>query len=393
MDTTLIALLVIGILLVINIAVSFRKRGDQPALDQDLITSKLSDALGQRFTSAQQVLLSANEERIKNAEDTLNRQQDSSFKAIDALVKPITESLNRFDEYVKSVEKSREGAYERLDEKVGSTINLLNALSTATSNLDKTLSSNQARGSWGELQLHRIIEHVGLDKHYSYDEQRGIQGDIKGRPDTQVKLPGNKLLYIDSKVPLSAYRQATEANDEVTRSAKLSEHAKDVRKHVDELARRDYARDPNALDVVVMFIPIEACLFAALSEDQTLLDYAASKRIVLAAPSSLVAVLTNISTSWMQFEQWQNADQIVGHARDLHGRLMTFVNHLAKLRGNLDTTVKTFNEAIGSFDLNVIPKARDIENLARLQNQVPDIEQLDREPRISRYENYELGDK
>ena len=289
--------------------------------------------------------------------------------------------------HVTALEKAREIAYTEVNAAITSTNATLSRLSTETTTLTNALANGKARGSWGELQLRKIVEMVGLEQHISFEEQRQVTDEGSGRPDITISLPGNTVLYIDSKVPMDAYLRALETDDPAIRATELKAHATAVANHVKTMTRRSYQSGKSSLDFTVLFMPVESALSAACEIDPELIEKAARDRVVLAAPTSLIAILTNIATSWQQYHQVNNSEKILETARELHKRLITFSSHLSGVGDNLEKAVKKYNEAMASYDSRVIVKAREIENLGQLSDKVVDINSIEGTPRVLKSED------
>jgi DNA recombination protein RmuC len=227
---------------------------------------------------------------------------------------------------------------------------------------------------------------IGMVEHVSFNEQKQQVGEGTGRPDYTIHLPGERVLYVDSKAPMTAYMDAVNETDPERRLAALTAHATALKSHVRALASRKYSDDEAALDYVIMFIPTESSLAAAFEINPSLIEEAAQLGVVLTSPTSFVAVLSNIAMLWQQEAQNKNAQEIVRESRELHSRLGTFIGHFGKIGDSLKKSVENYNSAIGSFDTKVMPKARSIEELGQFSDEIPSIAKLEIEPRVSKYE-------
>ena len=387
MDTsTLLILLMIGVVLgaggvMVGLALARRGRGDEspltaealrPVLDE-LTRGAINEALGTSGMQLSEQLRSATEERLRTQQEATEAQSRAAQDVMRQLVEPLTKGVEKLDTQVRALEQARADAYGRLHEQVTATAVTLEALQTATGHLDRAMRSNQVRGQWGELQLQRIVELVGLKEHVSYEQQVQQVGTGTGRPDLTVHLTDGKVLYIDAKAPMAAFLRAIEEDDRDRQREHLAQHAKDLLLHVRAIADRGYLDDGASIGMVALFVPNEAALAAALDADPELLSRALALRVAITGPTSLAMMLTNVSASWRQQNLADNAERIVGEVLELHKRLGIFVDHLAKLGKHLTSSVGAFNGAVASFERRLLPSARRVEQLAA----VPDDARLD----------------
>ncbi len=387
MDTsTLLILLVLGVVLgaggvMVGLTLARRGRGDQspltaealrPVLDE-LTRGAINEALGTSGMQLSEQLRSATEERLRTQQEATEAQSRAAQDVMRQLVEPLTKGVEKLDTQVRALEQARADAYGRLHEQVTATAVTLEALQTATGHLDRAMRSNQVRGQWGELQLQRIVELVGLKEHVSYEQQVQQVGTGTGRPDLTVHLTDGKVLYIDAKAPMAAFLRAIEEDDRDRQREHLAQHAKDLLLHVRAIAERGYLDDGASIGMVALFVPNEAALAAALDADPELLSRALALRVAITGPTSLAMMLTNVSASWRQQNLADNAERIVGEVLELHKRLGIFVDHLAKLGKHLTSSVGAFNAAVASFERRLLPSARRVEQLAA----VPDDARLD----------------
>jgi DNA recombination protein RmuC len=387
MDTsTLLILLVLGVVLgaggvMVGLTLARRGRGDEspltaealrPVLDE-LTRGAINEALGTSGMQLSEQLRSATEERLRTQQEATEAQSRAAQDVMRQLVEPLTKGVEKLDTQVRALEQARADAYGRLHEQVTATAVTLEALQTATGHLDRAMRSNQVRGQWGELQLQRIVELVGLKEHVSYEQQVQQVGTGTGRPDLTVHLTDGKVLYIDAKAPMAAFLRAIEEDDRDRQREHLAQHAKDLLLHVRAIAERGYLDDGASIGMVALFVPNEAALAAALDADPELLSRALAMRVAITGPTSLAMMLTNVSASWRQQNLADNAERIVGEVLELHKRLGIFVDHLAKLGKHLTSSVGAFNAAVASFERRLLPSARRVEQLAA----VPDDARLD----------------
>ncbi len=308
----------------------------------------------------------AGEARLEQSLRTLThdaaREQTTSFERA---VAPLRETLHRYEQRVAELERDRVDAYAELRKQLGMVHDTSDQLRTETSQLVAALRAPQVRGRWGEHQLRRIVEAAGMLEHCDFSEQVSAATDDGGiRPDLVVRLAGGKQVVVDSKVPFSAYLDAMEARDEATRGARLTQHARHLRGHVDQLAAKAYwTAFDSAPEFVVLFVPADPFLDAALQRDATLLEHAFSHNVVLATPATLVALLRTIAFAWRQESLAENAAQVHLLGRELYGRLATMGHHLAKLGNSLGGAVKAYNNTVASLESRVLVSARRLADL------------------------------
>ena len=292
--------------------------------------------------------------------DLAQRQQ-----AIEGIVGPLRESLDRVQHQLNAVERERAGSYSALLEQIGTMRQTSEQLRTETAQLVTALRAPQVRGRWGELQLERAVEAAGLTEHVDYVTQATASGDGGTvRPDLIVRLVGGKSVVVDSKVAFSGYLEAMEARDERTRAARLKAHARHLRDHVDSLGAKAYwERFTPAPEFVVCFVPADAFLDAALREDPALQEHAFSRNVVLATPSTLVALLRTVAYTWRQEALAANAAEVHQLGRELYQRLSTLGGHIDKLGRSLSTAVGSYNQTVSSLESRVLVTARRMTDL------------------------------
>ncbi|MEI6715133.1 MAG: DNA recombination protein RmuC [Verrucomicrobiota bacterium] len=305
-------------------------------------------------------------------------------QAIASLVAPVRESLAAVDLKIAEMEKNRVGAYESLKAVVGGMEESQKALRTETGNLVRALQSPVVRGRWGEIQLKRVVELAGMVEHCDFFEQQSVETlDGRLRPDMVVVLPGGHSLVVDSKVSLMGYLEALQAGDDAGRKGGMARHATQVRTHIDQLSRKAYWEQFEATpEFVVLFLPGEVFFSAALEVDPELIAYGAEKRIILASPTTLIALLRAVHHGWRQEALAENAAEISALGRELHKRLGDFAGHLAKLGNSLGSAVEHYNRATGSLESRVLVSARRFEDLkaANSDAPLPELTALERVP-------------
>lgn len=301
--------------------------------------------------------------------------------AIDALVKPLKESLDKVTSKVSEIEEARHKAYGQLTEQLAQLNAAQVQLQAEAARLSTALRSTTYAGSWGELQLRRVVEMADMLPHVDFVEQTGGDGSL--RADMVVHLPGGQNIVVDAKTPLQSYREGLDADDEATRAARMRDHAAKVRGHIDALGAKSYWKQYQpAPEFVVLFMPGDHFLTAALQADPTLLERAISRRVLLATPTSLIALLKAAAYGWRQEAVSRNAEEISTLGRQLHERLGTFANHLDRIGKGLESTLKSYNAAVGSFEQSVLPGARKFGELgARGTKELTDPRVVDTAPR------------
>jgi len=308
---------------------------------------------------------------------------DSRRQAVDELIKPIRESLERVGTQLRTVETERLSAYSTLNEQVRSLATTQQQLHSETANLVRALRTPNVRGRWGEIQLRRVVELAGMLPHCDFQEQPTVATDEgRRRPDLVVRLPGGRQMVVDAKAPLLAYLDALEATDESLRDANLKEHARQVRDHVTSLGAKTYwTQFQPSPEFVVMFLPAETFFNAALQHDPTLIEFAANRRVVLASPTSLIALLYAVAHGWQQQDVANSVLELGQLGRTLYDRLRTMVTHFEALRRSLDGATAAYNNAMGSLESRVLVAARRFKDLSASAPEIPLIEPLDRTAR------------
>ena len=338
-----------------------------------------------------EALRTNNQQFLELAKTTLEKHQetargdlDKRQQAIDALVKPVTETLGKFDSKLRDLETLREGAYQALRTQVSGLADTQEKLRLETGNLVKALRAPQVRGRWGEIQLKRVVELAGMLEHCDFQEQPTATTDTgRLRPDLVVKLPGGKNVVVDAKAPLSAYLEALEAPDEATRTEKLRAHARQIREHLRALGQKSYWEQfPNAPEFVVLFLPGETFFSAALEQDPTLIEEGVTERVILATPTTLIALLKAVSYGWRQEALAVNAAEISALGRELHERISVMGEHFTRLGDRLDKAVEAYNQTLTSLESRVLVTARRFTALsAGGKNEIPAASSIEKQTR------------
>jgi DNA recombination protein RmuC len=311
----------------------------------------------------------------QSADELGKRQQ-----AIDLMVKPLKESLEKVDAKIGEIEKARASAYGQLSEQLKSLGTAQVSLAAEASKLTTALRSTTTAGTWGELQLRRVVELSGMSSYCDFSEQQSAGGF---RPDLIVRLPGGQQIVVDAKAPNDAYREAVNATDDNVRTAKLAEHAAKVRSHIDALGAKNYWEQfQPSPEFVVLFLPGDQFLSGALQSDPTLIDRAIAKKVLLATPATLIALLKAAAYGWRQESVSKNAEEIADLGRQLYDRIAGFADNLDKVGRGLETASKAYNSAVGSFEGTLLPGARKFGELgAKGTKQLPEPGPVETTPR------------
>jgi len=307
-------------------------------------------------------------EFLRLAEQTFGKFQESAKgdlaqrqESIKTLVEPLKQQLESYQKRLQQSEAAQSSTLGEVKKQLELLSQQSQTLANETQQFRMVLRSNQARGRWGEETLRRVVEAAGMSAHCDFSEQ-AKEGDSK--PDLMVRLPGDRLIIVDAKVPDFDFLNALETADPLKRAESLAAHATKLKSTIKSLADRDYPRQfPNALDYVVLFVPAESLFSAALEGDHDLIIWAAEKRILLATPASLIALLRSVAVSWQQHAQTENAAAIAEAAQDLFTRVCKFTEHFEKIRTGLERANSAYNDAVGSYERMVRPAGDRIQRL------------------------------
>jgi DNA recombination protein RmuC len=360
--------------------------------DQRRLLDQAQEKLGDTFQAlAAQALQNSSQGFLTLAAEklgTLRQQAASDLEArqlaIEGIVKPVKESIDRVDQQMKALERDRGQAYGTLTEQVRSLAVTQERLRTETGNLVNALRAPAVRGRWGEIQLRRVVELAGMLEHCDFDQQTTVMTDDgRIRPDLIVRLPNGRNLVVDAKAPLSGYLEALEAPTEEGRRACLERHAAQVKAHIHKLAAKSYWEQFQVTpEYVVLFLPGEMFYSAALEQLPSLIEEGVGQRVLLATPTTLIGLLQAVHYGWRQERVAENAQEISRCGRQLHERVATLVEHFVSLGSSLGQSVKHFNTAMASFEGRVLVSARRLEELdARGKKEMPVRPQIDARPR------------
>jgi DNA recombination protein RmuC len=298
--------------------------------------------------------------------------------AIAQLLGPLSETLTRYEQGLKQIEVERKGAYEGLSEKVAQLTLGNEQLQKETRNLVTALRSPQTRGRWGEIQLRRVVEMAGMLEHCDFDEQVSSNTEEgRLRPDMIVHMPGGREMVVDAKVPLDAFLKLIDADDDADRATLQTAHARQLRTHVDQLAKKEYWRQfDESPEQVVAFIPGDQLLSAAYESDPTLQEYAMANGVFLTTPTMLIALLRTVAFGWRQERLAENAREVQKLGAEMYERLRTMSTHLQRLQRNLVGAVGAYNDAVGSLESRVLVSARRFPELGVLGEDADEIAEL-----------------
>jgi DNA recombination protein RmuC len=349
----------------------------------DKFSSIAADVLRQSHESFLQLA----EGRLKQSEMAAAATLDKKSTAIDELLKPIKETLGKMDQQLKGIEIQREGAYKGLMQAVSMSNETQQKLRAETGQLLQALRTPTTRGQWGEIQVRRILEMTGMTEHTrDFSSQHHVAGeDGNIRPDYVVRLPGNRCVVIDSKVPLASYLDGAQSGDETTKQASMEKHAKAVREHIRALASKAYwDQIDGSADFVVLFVPGDHFLAGALDCDPDLIEYGTLHNVVLATPMTLVALLRTVALGWRQENLRENAEKLGALGGELYAAITVMADHISDMGKKLTGSLESYNKMIGSLERNVLSKARRLRDFGAHKEgkELPEaLETIDKTPR------------
>ncbi|MCF6266498.1 MAG: DNA recombination protein RmuC [Desulfuromusa sp.] len=336
-----------------------------------------------------QALAANNQSFLDLAKSTLGTFQqqakgdlDARQQAIGQLVQPLKESLHKVDGKIEQLEQARSGAYARLDEQLKSLLSSQVKLESETGNLVRALRTPVVRGRWGEIQLRKVVEMAGMVNYCDFVEQETADSG-RLRPDMIIKLPNGRNIIIDSKAPLQAYLESLEATDDKQRMACLAHHARQIRNHLQKLSAKNYWEQFQPTpEFVVLFLPGETFFSAALAQDPALIEAGVDQKVLLATPTTLIALLRSVAYGWRQEKLTENAEAISQLGREMYDRLATLNQHFTQMGKNLERAVDSYNKGMASLDSRVLTSARKFKELgAGNRKEIETVEQIAKLPR------------
>ena len=351
---------------------------------------KMSDAFA---ALSKQALDQNNQSFVNHAEQVFKRFQESAQtdlqqrqEKISEIIAPVQESLAQVDSHIGEIERERLNAYATIREQINQMTNSQQKLSDTTSQLVNVLRNTKTRGRWGEIQLRRVVELAGMTSYCDFCEQFSVAGeDGRQQPDMIINLPSQRTIVIDAKAPMDAFLNAHDATEDDVRKHHFTQHAKSLRRHVNQLSLKSYAENFSpSPEFVLLFLPSEAIYSAALEHDADLIEYGADKNVIIATPSTLIALLKAAAYGWQQEAVTKEVKQVGEIGKQLYKRLISMTEHIVKVGESLDRAVKNYNAMIGSIERSVLPGARRFKDLHVIGDTTEEIPLLESIERVSR---------
>ncbi len=344
---------------------------------KDTFNALSSDALKSNNQAFLELARKTLENYLSEAKGDLSKRQD----AIDLMLKPVKETLQKYENQIREIESARQGAYSGLKVYLDDLKTTQERLQKETTALVSALKTPQVRGRWGEITLRRVVEVAGMSRYCDFIEQPSVETEEgRKRPDLIVKLPGDRTVIVDAKVPLKAYMEAIETADDEKRKILLMQHAQAVRNHAKQLSSKAYWNQFKPTpDFVVLFLPAESFFSMALEQDRNLIEDGMAGGVILATPTTLITVLRSVAYSWQQQQAAENSKQILETGVELFNRICKFADYIGDIGKGLNTAVKSYNSAIGSWESRVMPGAQRLKDLGASapEKSLPEISQID----------------
>ena len=353
-------------------------------LASERLSRTFDDLANAQFRSHSETFLKLAKENLGVHQERAKGELAARELAIEGLLRPLRETMQRTEAQLQELDKARRETHGTITAQLQAMSAAHQALSSETRNLVQALRRPEVRGQWGELTLKRLVELAGMVEHCDFQEQVHHAGEDQViRPDMIVRMPDERELVVDVKTPLDAYLEAVEAADDAQRELGLQRHTRNLREHIRTLSSKAYwAQFSKSPEFVILFIPGDQFLSAALNVDPELIDYALTQQIILATPTSFVALLKAVAYGWRQSQLAENAEEIRVLAQDLYGRLATFVAHMNRVGRQLASSVENYNRAVGSLERSVLPGARKFTELGvQARNRLEKAETIDPVPR------------
>jgi DNA recombination protein RmuC len=362
-----------------------RKDSFQQAAEE--LSEKFSALSRDALKDNSQSFLELANSRLEKFQESAKGDLELRQKAIDQLVQPLKESLEKVDGKIGEIEKARAGAYAELREQVKNLATSQTKLQAETGNLVNALRAPHVRGRWGEIQLKRVVEIAGMVEYCDFNQQDTADTG-KLRPDMTIRLPNQRTIVVDSKAPLQAYLEALEASDEVTRVAKLKDHARQIRTHLIKLGAKGYWEQfEQSPEFVFLFLPGETFYSAALEQDPSLIEFGVEQRVILATPTTLIALLKAVSYGWKQEQMAASAQEVSKLGKDLYDRLRVFTKHFESIGAGLKRALDSYNDGVGSLEIRVLSTARKFKELGATRGaEVEVVEPIDKSVRALRFD-------
>lgn len=349
----------------------------QVRTDQEALREQFKALAADVLKSNSEQFLETAGERLKRAQAANEAELAKREEAVKTMVEPIAKALAEVQRQTIETDKMRAEGQATLAQQVRHMIEASDKLDKKTSDFINTLRRSDVRGNWGEVQLRRVVELAGMVRYVDFEEQENVR-DAEGknlRPDMTVRLAGGRTIVVDSKVALSALLEAFETDDEAVRAERLLAHARHVKKHVDDLSGKKYWEQfASAPEFVVMFVPSEAFYQSAIEQDPALQEYAFEKRVVIATPTTLVAMLRTVAHAWKEDALAKNAQAVLVTGKELYDRLTTMGGHLARVGKALETAGKAYNSTVASLETRVMVSARRFGEMQQISTELPALE-------------------